>query len=78
MLFAFLMLYHAIMREITWFTMLLGVVGAVIAVTQLSDVAVAVLPSTSGLLGTVIAALPYIAMLMVPLIVVFWLAQNKR
>lgn len=66
------------MREATWFAMFLGIVGAVIAVTQMDDVASAVLPSTSGLLSTVFAALPFVAVLMVPLIVVFWLAQNKR
>jgi uncharacterized membrane protein YeaQ/YmgE (transglycosylase-associated protein family) len=68
--------YHEIMREATWFAMFLGIVGAVIAVTQLSDVADAVLPSTSGLLSTIITALPFVAVLMVPLIVVFWLAQK--
>ena len=70
------MLYHAIMREATWFAMFLGIVGAVVAVTQLSDAVDAVLPSTSGLLSTVLTVLPFVVVLMVPLIVVFWLAKK--
>ena len=58
--------------------MFLGVVGAVVAVTQLSDVADVVLPSTSGLVSTAFAVMPFVAVLMVPLIVVFWLAGSKR
>ena len=77
MLFVFLMLYHAIMREATWFAMFLGIVGAVGAViVTAEEVVPGVLPSTSGLLSAVIAALPFVAVLIVPLIVVFWLAQK--
>jgi hypothetical protein len=64
------------MREATWFAMFLGIVGAVVAVTQLSDAVDAVLPSTSGLLSTVLTVLPFVVVLMVPLIVVFWLAKK--
>lgn len=56
--------------------MVLAVVMAVLAVTELGSVAVSVLPVTTGLLSTVIAALPYMAILTIPVILVVWLAQK--
>lgn len=68
--------YYGLMREASWFGMLLALVAAVIIVTQLNSWAVAVLPSTSGLFSTAISALPFIAVLMLPMIVVYWLASK--